>query len=355
LEVDDSYKELGIPREASDAEVKAAWRRLAAHWHPDRNTSPAALRKIQRINRALEEIRKARRMSPSGADDSAGQAAPAPPTGRGEEPSADGGCEPARTLQHTVSVTLEEACAGCVKEVSGEVVDPCVPCAATGVDPAACACAGCEGTGQVRQALWFGWLSTPAVCADCEGTGESPQACCACAGSGKAPPRRYRARVRIPAGIRQGAELHVPARARRGAVAPCEAIALVVDILPHPFFTLDDDGTVRCEVPVDGFTWIAERWTDVPTPSGLQQMRLRRGHLVYRIKGHGFPVPGTRTRADCLVTVTPLFPQGLDGRQESLIDRLVASNSQDPSTPAGQRMGSWRQSLASWQPGLPGG
>ena len=60
MHVDDPYHELGLAPGCSDAEVKAAWRRLSARWHPDRNDSPQALRKIQRINRALEDIRKAR-------------------------------------------------------------------------------------------------------------------------------------------------------------------------------------------------------------------------------------------------------------------------------------------------------
>jgi hypothetical protein len=60
LNVEESYSELGLDPDCSDAEIKTAWRRLAARWHPDRNASPQALRKIQRINRAVEEIRRAR-------------------------------------------------------------------------------------------------------------------------------------------------------------------------------------------------------------------------------------------------------------------------------------------------------
>ena len=113
MHVDDPYHELGLPPDSSDAEVKAAWRRLSARWHPDRNDSPQALRKIQRINRALEEIRKARGEPEAEADEPA----------RGPEP----------TIEHTVRLTLEEVVTGCVREVRGEVVEDCTDCEGSGL------------------------------------------------------------------------------------------------------------------------------------------------------------------------------------------------------------------------------
>jgi hypothetical protein len=68
---------------------------------------------------------------------------------------------------------------------------------------------------------------------------------------------------------------------------------------------------------VDGFAWMANRWIDVPTPGGLQQMRLRRGFLTYRIKGQGWPLPAGDERADCIVTVDPQFPEELSSQQAS--------------------------------------
>src|SRR6478735_6639118 len=114
MHLDDPYHELGLPPDSSDAEVKAAWRRLSARWHPDRNDSPHALRKIQRINRALEDIRKAR----------------GEPEAEAEEKPASA-CEPA--VEHTVRLTLEEVVTGCVREVRGEVVEDCAECEGTGL------------------------------------------------------------------------------------------------------------------------------------------------------------------------------------------------------------------------------
>ena len=122
-----------------------------------------------------------------------------------------------------------------------------------------------------------------------------------------------------------------------------------VALLPHEFFTAEADGTLKCELPVDGFAWMANRWVEVPTPRGLQQMRLRRGHLNYRIRNAGLPWTGEAAAADCIVTVVPLFPDELSPEQETAIDRLVASNSGTAGTPAGDRMAAWTRVVSGWR------
>jgi DnaJ-class molecular chaperone len=147
--------------------------------------------------------------------------------------------------------------------------------------------------------------------------------------------------------VQDGDTLHVPAGSSGGE--PHDALAVRVELQPHEFFQLDADGTLRCELPVDGYAWMANRWIDVPTLGGLQQMRLRRGHLAYRMKGLGFPARPSGPRGDCLVTVVPLFPDELDARQEAQIDRLVASNTGRAGTPAGDRMAAWQSDLERWE------
>ena len=137
LNVDDCYRELGVPPGSSDAEVKSAWRKLAARWHPDRNASPEALRKIQRINHALEAIRRSK--DEIAADD--------------EEPAPDPAPAPAPdfTVEHTVHLTLEEVVGGCVRELRGEVSEDCADCAGSGLQRHVSRCGECDGTGRVRQ------------------------------------------------------------------------------------------------------------------------------------------------------------------------------------------------------------
>jgi DnaJ-class molecular chaperone len=355
LDVGNSYSELGLTAESTDAEIKSAWRRLAAQWHPDRNDSPAALRKIQRINRALEEIRKSRRMAvAAGADGNTGTDERSQAENESASETRKGhSARPERALDHTVRLSLEDAVLGCLRDFQGEVVDDCAECAATGLQTHVGECQACGGAGQVRQPLWFGWASTVVECSVCQGRGVARHPCGACGGSGKAPARKYRCRVRIPPGTRDGDLLHFPSHSQAHVGKHKEALSIRVHLQPHEFFELEEDGTVKCEVPVDGFAWIANRWIEVPTPTGLQQMRLRRGHLGYRIKGQGFPSERSGPRADCIVTVVPLFPEEFSSKQEAQIDRLIATNSCSAGTAAGHRVSEWNQSLEKWQARLP--
>ncbi|MDB5856983.1 MAG: molecular chaperone DnaJ [Ramlibacter sp.] len=330
MNVDDSYHELGLAPDSTDAEVKAAWRRLAARWHPDRNNSPHALRKIQRINRALEEIRRAREEAPGAVEEE-------------EESSPEPGVE------HTVSITLEEVVTGCTRELQGKVVQDCAECAGSGLQPQATRCSECAGSGQVRQRLWFAWIAAAVTCSTCQGQGVTRKACASCAATGKTAARKYRCRVQIPAGARAGDLLDAKARVTGGQRAGEQALRVRVELQNHAFFAFEADGSVKCEVPVDGFAWMANRWIEVPTPRGLQQMRLRRGHLSYRIRGAGLPWQDDGAAADCFVTVAPVFPEVFSLQQEAAVDRLIATNSGAAGTAAGDRMAAWKRVLESWQ------
>lgn len=330
MNLDDPYHELGLAPGASDAEVKAAWRRLSARWHPDRNDSPQALRKIQRINRALEVIRKAR----------------GEPEAEAEDPASG---TQASTAEHAISLTLEDVAIGCVREVRGEIVEDCAVCKGSGLQLQATECSECRGAGRIRQHLWFAWVLSTVECTACQGHGKTRHSCTACAASGKAPASKYHCRVPVAPGARAGDLLDVTARVQGRQRQHKVALRLRVELQPHEFFTAETDGTLKCEVPVDGFAWMANRWIEVPTPRGLQQMKLRRGYLSYRIKSAGLPWTNEAEAADCIVTVVPIFPEELNGEQEAAIDRLVASNSQMVGTPAGDRMAAWIRWVDNWQ------
>jgi molecular chaperone DnaJ len=330
MNIKESYRELGLAPGSSDTEIKEAWRRLAARWHPDRNASAHALRKIQRINRALAEIRRWKAGAAVEADD-------------GEEPA----CE--TVVEHTVTVTLEEAFTGCTRELTGELVEDCRECAGTGLQAEPTRCGECGGTGRIRPHLWFVWLSPTLACGGCEGRGTTRARCACCEGSGKAPPNQYRCRVQVPPGTRAGCVLEVTARVQARQRSRQVALHVRVELQPHEFFTLEAEGTVKCEVPVDGFAWMAERWIEVPTPCGRQQMRLRRGYLTYRIKGQGLGTDQSGPAADCIVTVVPLFPEALSQAQDALLNRLIASNSGAAGTAAGARMAAWNRTMDHWQ------
>lgn len=329
MNLDNPYGELGLAPGSSDAEVKAAWRRLSAHWHPDRNDSPHALRKIQRINRALEEIRRSRNQAGTGMQEEV----------------------PHPTVDHTVTITLEEAVSGCTRELQGELVEDCAGCQGSGLEPAATECGECAGTGHARSPAWLVWMVQKAQCGACQGHGVTRHHCAACDGSGRAPARSYRCSVKLPPRTRPGSLIEASARVQSQPRKPKLAlrVRVRVELEPHEFFGLEADGTVKCELPVDGFAWVANRWIEVPTPRGIQQMRLRRDYLTYRIKGEGLVPEHSETPADCIVTIVPLFPPELNAKQEATVDRLIASNSGNPATAAGDRIASWNRELAQWQ------
>lgn len=326
ISIEDAYVALGIAPGAPAGEVKAAWRRLASRWHPDRNPSAEAAALMQRINGAYERIMGAHRDG-----DATAQAAPA----------ADA---PGVVLRRRVRVSLEEAALGTIRSVRGRFIDPCTTCDGAGTAGALSDCPHCKGTGQLRGSLWFGWMPTSTRCEHCDGRGRVPAPCPDCAGRGHHR-RRYERRVRFPAGLRDGDVLHADADAD-GVDA---ALELHLRVAAHPFFTTDaaDPSLLRCEMPVDGFAWLAEAWTEVPTPEGPQQMRLRRGRLTYKLRGQGLPVErGSTLRGDLVVTVAPSFPDTLSPRRQALLEKLAADTGTDAEAGA---LRAWREQLGQWQ------
>jgi molecular chaperone DnaJ len=322
-----AYAELGLRPSASEAEVKAAWRRLVSRWHPDRNPSASAVARMQRINLALERIREA---------------------GFGDATEAEAEAEPSgRTIQRKIRLSLEEAAFGCTKTLRGRITAACTQCSGLGHRVLAGACPSCHGSGAVRQAGWYGLFSSTAECEACRGSGQAREACAPCAGTGKLAPKAYRLAVRIPPGARHGDVLQVDARRARAANAPVQ-VDLRIELPAHPLFDLDDDGTLRCTLPVDGFAWIAGRGVEVPTLQGLKPLSLRRDLLCHRLKGEGFPARGGGMRGDLLVTVVPAFAEHFSADQQILLDQLIATGLSPRGEPSHPSLAAWGQRLRAW-------
>ena len=307
MTVDDAYAELGLPPGADLAQAKAAWRALVSRWHPDRNGHATASARMQRINLALEQIRAAAQ-APAGRK-AAARAEPAP--------------RAVRTVQHRVRLTLEEVAAGCIKLLQGSVVETCPTCSGSGHASKPLDCEACAGQGTIHERTWFGWFGAATACTACDGSGKIQPACKACDGRGKTEVARYRVSVRLPANLHDGDVLHVGPQ--RGASTVAHDIH--VEVLPHASLVREDDGTVRCELPVDGFAWVANRTIDIPTLRGAQELGLQRGQVMYRLAGQGFPPRAGGRPADQVVIVVPKFPTQLSREQERLLNRLAATTS----------------------------
>lgn len=331
----EAYKELGLDPSVNDAQLKAGWRRLVSRWHPDRNRASEAPLRIQRINKAYHHLCQHRNGSADPQEDVPSRensASDAPP-------QAD-----KQVFVREVRLSIDDATLGCIRSLRGRYTYACRSCAGKGQRVLAQACTGCQGSGAIRRAALFGWLWTEEACKDCGGDGRQREHCAPCDGKGECSVK-YHHSVRLPAGVRAGDVLTVPST-HHGGLDLCLEIHVAFE--EHPFFVLQD-GQLRCEMPVDGYAWAANRWVDVPVPGGLQQMRLNRHALVYRLRGQGFPVEPRGLRGDYLVTVVPTFPDAEGAAQEKLIDRLIEASTKaadaDPHSPLGQ----WRSRLKGWR------
>ncbi|MFZ2990404.1 DnaJ domain-containing protein [Ideonella sp.] len=331
-----AYAELGLQPGASEAEVKKAWRKLVSHWHPDRNTSAAAVSRMQRINQAFEQIRDAGFAADPAPEPPVARSArprPAPaPTKPKASPSPSPSPAPApaaeppaahRTVGRKLKLSLEEAAAGCIKVLKGKINIPCTACDGAGYQRLATACADCTGSGQQRQRAWFGFVGAAVDCEACGGSGKARQTCADCSGSRQLS-RPWQLSVRIPPGVRQGDLLQVS-----GGQPPADHVAvnleLRIELQAHPPWDLAPDGTLHCTVKVDGFSWVAQRPLMVPTLAGPQRLQPRRDQLSYRLSGLGFPSARRGPPADLLVTVQPVYPEVLSADQQILLDQLIAS------------------------------
>jgi len=341
MDTQEAYQELGLNPSASDAQLKATWRRLVAAWHPDRNATAGADKRMQLINKAYQHIRQLRDGDGHGVDDAEEEStkATSSPTAEASESRSHG-----YTHVRKVRLTMEDAILGCTRTLRGHYTDTCHACVGKGQRVLAKACGTCGGSGAVRKAALFGWLWNSEECADCGGDGRKRDRCDACDGSGERAVA-YRRQVRFPAGLREGHVLNVPA-SRHGEIEI--GLELQVEIERHPLFTLGADGVLRCEMPVNGYAWMAGRWVDVPTPNGVQQLRLNRDALVYRLRSQGFPNEVRGPRGDYLVKVAPVFPAQEDPEQEALLDQLIAKSTSTAEADHSQPLGQWQHRMKQW-------
>ena len=334
MELRDAYKELDVSPGVDDTQVKEAWRRLVSRWHPDRNRAPDAAVRIQRINKAYHHIRQSR-----GEGDA--QTDPAPTRDTQKHQSAQ--TTEKKVFERKVRLSIEEATLGCVRSVRGQFTHECRTCSGKGQRILAAACKGCRGSGAVRRGALFGWLWTEEACEDCGGDGRLREQCVPCEGQGRRAVK-YQRSVRFPPGVRHGTVLTVPPSHHDGFELCLE---IRVEFEDHPFFVCED-GVLRCEMPVDGLAWVANRWVDVPAPGGLQQMRLNRDALVYRLRGKGFPLEPHGPRGDYLVKIVPTFDSVDDPAQQKLIDRLILASAKAADADKDSPLGQWRHRLKGW-------
>lgn len=341
----DPYSVLGVSRQASADEIKAAFRRLAREHHPDRNPNDAAAeRRFREVNEAyqvLSDPNRRARFDATGSDRSGAAAGPSSagsggfggfedilselfgaigrrPTSRGD-------------MRLVVEVSFREAALGCTKSLSYERVDACGDCDGSGAKAGAGfhGCSACGGAGRVAASIggWFG-VRTEQVCPQCGGRGKLPKvACGGCHGRGLAFDKRT-IDVKLPPGIEAGAALPVAGGGSRPAPgAPAGDLELVVQITPDPMFTREGDDVVS-ELPVTFVQAVLGAEIGVETLRGRQPLRVPAGSRSgdeLRLKGMGVPHRFRSGAGHHRVKLRLTVPEKLTPRARELVQQFDAA------------------------------
>jgi molecular chaperone DnaJ len=345
--VKDPYKTLGVAKNASDDEIKKAYRKLARENHPDRNPGDAAaeerFKDIQGAYDILSDAEK-RKAYDSGGGIFGG-------AGGGFDPGAfrggfggvgdilsdlfgSGGArggaprpERGRDLETDVHVSFEQAMEGAQVPVSVPLSAPCPTCHGTGAKPgtAPTICTRCQGRGVEAESQGLFSISQP--CRQCGGTGtEIKDPCPTCQGSGRTRQvKRYR--VNIPAGVRDGSRVRLPAKGEAGPRGgPPGDLYVVTRVGESPVFTRKGDN-LEVEVPITIPEAIRGATIEVPTLNGTKRIRVPPGTqhgTVQRLRGEGPPKLGGRGRGDMRYKLQIDVPSSLSREQSEAVDDLAA-------------------------------
>lgn len=343
----DFYEILGVGRNASDDEIKAAFRKLARQYHPDVNKESDAEEKFKEINEAygvLSDPEKRARYDRFGReglgnmggfhdytvdfadifDELFGQFGFS--TGRRSRRAPRRG----RDLQMKVQLTFEEAVFGVEKEIEFQREDTCSRCNGSGAEPGTTPtrCSTCGGQGEVRQVRQtiLGQMVQTAVCPTCNGRGEvisSP--CHTCHGSGLER-RKIQKKVQVPAGVDVGTQIRLAGEGEPGVNGgPNGSLFLLLDVQPHKFFKRrENDILLNLDINVAQAVLGAE--VEVPTLDGDEKLKIAAGTQpgkVLHMKGKGVPHLRGRGRGDQLVIVNVEIPVKLTKEQRELFEKLA--------------------------------
>lgn len=359
----DYYEVLGVPKGATDDQLKKAYRKLAKENHPDVNPGDkAAETRFKEINEAYEVLSDKEKRAKY---DQFGHAGVDPNFGAGGFSGTDfgdfdlgdllgsvfgggfggfngfsgGGGARTRTgpmrgenLRSSLTITFEEAAFGCQKEITLQRSETCEACKGTGCAPGTTAeiCPDCKGAGAVRIQRGGGGFafSTMTTCSRCGGKGKIiHQPCTACNGSGTARKQR-KITVTIPSGIDNGQAISLYGQGGAGRNGgPPGDLVILVSVRPHSF--LQRDGTsVYLEHPVSFPQAALGAELEIPTIDGKVKYTLPAGTqtgTVFRLRGKGIPVLNGRGRGDQFVTVKVMVPTSLTAEQRELLQKFGQS------------------------------
>jgi len=352
----DYYEVLGVKKDATQDEIKKAFRKLTKENHPDLHPGDKACEeRFKEANEAYEVLSDEEKRRKY---DQYGHAAFDPNAGFGGGGFGDfsgfggfgdifsdifggfGGSTrsnpnaPRRgeNVRATANISFEEAAFGCKKEVTIAKVETCPDCRGTGCAPGTTPeiCPDCKGTGHVtvNQRTPFGMMQSSSPCSKCHGSGKIiHQPCRSCRGLGSIR-RQHKVEVNIPAGIDDGQTISKPGGGNAGVNGgPAGDLLVTVIVRPHARF--ERDGTsVLLEQEISYAQAALGAEVEVPTLDGKVKLTIPEGTqpgAVFRLRGKGIPYLRGSGRGDQFVSVNIKVPKNLTGSQKELLRQFAAS------------------------------
>jgi len=354
----DYYETLGVDRDATDEEIKKAFRKLAFEYHPDHNRGDdGAEEKFKKVNEAYEVLSDADkraaydRYGHGGGEGLFGQGFEGFDFGFGDIFDAFfGGTTTASRqapqrgvpLHYGATITLEEAAFGCEKEIKISRTENCSMCQGTRCKPGSQSnrCPNCNGAGQVRrvQASIFGRFTNVSTCPQCQGEGRIiTEPCPQCRGSGREKHQRS-IPVKIPPGVGDDSQIRVRGEGDAGTSGgPSGDLYISLSVKEHGLFTRDGDN-ILYELPINFAQAALGTEVEIPTLDGNSRLKIASGcqtGTAFRLKNKGIPHLRGRGRGDQLVTISVVTPDSLTKGQRQLFEELA--NSLNPPKRAHQK------------------
>ncbi|BDU75193.1 molecular chaperone DnaJ [Mesoterricola sediminis] len=345
----DYYAVLGVPRGASDEDIKKAYRKLARKYHPDLNPgnkeAEARFKEVTEANEVLSDATKRKNYDTYG-----------DPAGPGFAPGAQGfsfedmgfpgsfqdlfqgfgrsgqrrrpGPRPGEDTQHTVRIAFRDAFAGTRLSLNLHRSETCPACQGSGdrVGAQVSTCAACGGRGY--RETGGGFFRTREDCDACGGSGRKAPPCDTCRGQGRIP-KTEAVTVAIPAGVEDGTRLRVAGKGeagRRGGGAG--DLYLQVQVESDPRFERRGPN-LYLDLPVSFAEAALGAKVEIPTPEGKSTIKVPPGTQSganLRLKGMGMPVPGASQRGDLFARIKVVTPRIEDERSKELLRELAELN-----------------------------
>jgi len=347
----DYYEVLGVSKDATDEEIKGAFRKLAFKYHPDHNREDGTAEKFKEVNEAYEVLSDANKRV---AYDRYGHSGVEGFFGRGFEGFDFGGFggfgdifdaffsggttstrrAPQRgaDLRYNLTISFEEAALGCEKDISVTRTEICSSCNGSGSKPDSKPgrCPSCEGTGEVRrvQRSLFGQFIHTTACSQCHGEGTIiTEPCPQCRGTGKQKNKRN-ITVDIPPGVDDGTGIRLRGEGETGARRGTPGdLYVMISVRKHEFFVRDGDDIIF-GIPVNFAQAALGIEVEVPTLYGKSKLSIPSGSQtgrVFRLKDKGIPHLRRRGKGDQLVRLLVVTPETLTKEQRRLFEELANS------------------------------